>query len=95
MPIGRTPSIIGIAERYDLVVPGGSRHLAGDYIHFNGRPRSFPGAAGVSSECWIRSRRFEETARRLPTRVKCQGLASVPGDAPVKHFNVVAMDFLV
>ena len=34
---------IGIAERYDLVVPeaGGPRHQAGDYIHFNGRSSKF------------------------------------------------------
>jgi len=34
---------IGIAERYDLVVPqaGGSRFQAGDYIHFNGRSSKF------------------------------------------------------
>jgi hypothetical protein len=41
---------IGIAERYDLVVPeaGGPRHLAGDYIHFNGRSSKFSeGAWGL------------------------------------------------
>ena len=34
---------IGIAERYDLVVPqaGGPRLQAGDYIHFNGRSSKF------------------------------------------------------
>ena len=41
---------IGIAERYDLVVPqaGGPRLQAGDYIHFNGRASKFSeGAWGI------------------------------------------------
>jgi hypothetical protein len=41
---------IGIAERYDLVVPeaGGPRHQAGDYMFFNGRSSKFSeGAWGI------------------------------------------------
>src|SRR5438132_13778113 len=39
---------IGIAERYDLVVPqaGGPQLMPGDYIHFNGRSSHFSEAAG-------------------------------------------------
>ena len=50
---------IGIAERYDLVVPeaGGPRHHAGDYIHFNGRSSKFSeGGLGHSSASTTRNR---------------------------------------
>ena len=41
---------VGIAERYDLVVPeaGGPRHQSGDYMFFNGRSSKFSeGAWGI------------------------------------------------
>ncbi len=88
---------IGIAERYDLVVPaaGGSRHQAGDYIHFNGRSSKFSeGGWGI-----IRVLDKEQAdLKKLPAGYSLKGdipktLPICPADAPVKSFNVVAMDY--
>ena len=88
---------IGIAERYDLVVPeaGGPRHQAGDYIHFNGRSSKFSeGGWGI-----IRVYDKEQAdLKKLPAGFSTKGeipkaLPVCPADAPVKTFNVVAMDY--
>ncbi|MDP9131543.1 MAG: hypothetical protein M3M98_00210, partial [Nitrospirota bacterium] len=88
---------IGIAERYDLVVPeaGGSRHQAGDYIHFNGRSSKFSeGGWGI-----IRVLDKEQAdLKKLPAGFSIKGeipktLPVCPADTPVKNFNVVAMDY--
>ncbi len=88
---------IGIAERYDLVVPkaGGPRLQAGDYIHFNGRSSKF------SEGAWGIIRVLDKEApdlQKLPAGYsgrnempKAQPVC--PADAPVKAFNVVAMDY--
>jgi len=87
---------IGIAERYDLVVPkaGGPRMQAGDYIHFNGRSSKFSeGAWGI-----IRVYDKEQPdLKKLPAgyshRNEIPAAQPIcPADAPVKTFNVVAMD---
>jgi hypothetical protein len=88
---------IGIAERYDLVVPeaGGPRHLAGDYIHFNGRSSKF------SEGAWGLLRVYDKEQpdlKKLPAGFSAKGeipkaLPVCPSDAPVKNFNVVAMDY--
>ncbi len=87
---------IGIAERYDLVVPeaGGPRHLAGDYMFFNGRSSKF------SEGAWGIIRVLDKPVKDLqPLPNKAYGaegmpkpLPVCPKDAPVKTFNVVAMD---
>ena len=87
---------IGIAERYDLVVPeaGGPRHLAGDYMFFNGRSSKF------SEGAWGIIRVLDKPVKDLqPLPNKAYGkegmpkpLPVCPKDAPVKAFNVVAMD---
>jgi hypothetical protein len=88
---------VGIAERYDLVVPqaGGPRLQAGDYIHFNGRSSKFSeGAWGI-----IRVYDKEQTdLKKLPAGFSVKGeipkaLPVCPADAPVKSFNVVALDY--
>jgi hypothetical protein len=88
---------IGIAERYDLVVPeaGGPRHLAGDYIHFNGRSSKF------SEGAWGILRVYDKEQpdlKKLPAGYSSKGeipkaLPVCPADAPVKTFNVVSMDY--
>jgi hypothetical protein len=88
---------IGIAERYDLVVPeaGGPRHLAGDYIHFNGR------SSKLSEGAWGIIRVYDKEQsdlKKLPAGYSLKGvipkaLPVCPSDAPVKTFNVVAMDY--
>jgi len=88
---------IGIAERYDLVVPeaGGPRHQAGDYIHFNGRSSKF------SEGAWGIIRVYDKDQadlKKLPAGFSIKGempkaLPVCPADAPVKTYNVVAMDY--
>ncbi len=88
---------IGIAERYDLVVPqaGGPRLQPGDYMYFNGRNSK------LSEGSWGVVRVLEKPVpdlRPLPNAgfggpgLK-KPLPLCPPDAPVKSFNVVAMDY--
>jgi hypothetical protein len=87
---------IGIAERYDLVVPraGGPRLQAGDYIHFNGRSSKF------SEGAWGIVRVLDKETpdlKKLPAGYSGRNeipkaQPACPADAPVKSFNVVAMD---
>lgn len=88
---------IGIAERYDLVVAeaGGPRHQSGDYLLFNGRSSKF------SEGSWGIIRVLDKPTSDLqPLPNKAYGREGVPeklpvcpGDAPVKDFSVVAIDF--
>lgn len=88
---------IGIAERYDLVVPqaGGPRLQPGDYIHFNGRSSKF------SEGAWGILRVLDKEVpdlQKLPAGYSGRNeipspLPVCPAEAPVKTFNVVAMDF--
>ncbi len=88
---------VGIAERYDLVVPqaGGPRLQAGDYIHFNGRSSKF------SEGAWGILRVYDKEQadlKKLPAGFSIKGdipkaLPVCPADAPVKSFNVVALDY--
>src|SRR6266498_3818070 len=88
---------IGIAERYDLVVPqaGGPQLMPGDYLHFNGRSSHFSeGAWGI----------FRVLDKEVPDLMKLpagytgrneiptQSKSVCPDNAPVKSFNVVSMD---
>ncbi|MFO0698328.1 MAG: hypothetical protein U0236_03800 [Nitrospira sp.] len=88
---------IGIAERYDLVVPqaGGPRLRPGDYLHFNGRSSKFSeGAWGI-----LRVLDKEQSdLQKLPAGSSGRNeipppLPVCPADAPVKTFNVVALDY--
>ncbi len=90
---------IGIAERYDLVVPqaGGPRLQAGDYMYFNGRSSHF------SEGSWGLIRVLDKPVKDLqplPNPAYKGGpeglpksLPVCPKEAPVKSFNVVAMDY--
>ncbi|WP_447973410.1 multicopper oxidase domain-containing protein [Nitrospira sp. Kam-Ns4a] len=88
---------IGIAERYDLVVPqaGGPRLQPGDYIHFNGRSSKF------SEGAWGILRVYDKEQpdlQKLPAGYSGRNeipkpLPVCPADAPVKTFNVVATDY--
>ncbi len=87
---------VGIAERYDLVIAeaGGPRHQSGDYMFFNGRNSKF------SEGAWGIIRVLDTPISDLqPLPNKAYGREGIPErlpvcppDAPVKHFNVVAMD---
>ena len=86
---------VGIAERYDLVVPqaGGPRLQPGDYIHFNGRDSHFAEGA------WGILRVYEKEVpdlQKLPAGYTSRSeipkpLPVCPSDAPVRSFNVVAI----
>jgi FtsP/CotA-like multicopper oxidase with cupredoxin domain len=87
---------IGIAERYDLVVPkaGGPRLQAGDYLHFNGR------SSKLSEGGWgiVRVHDKEQPdLKKLPAGYSGRNdmppaRPVCPADAPVKTFNVAAID---
>ena len=86
---------VGIAERYDLVTKaGGFQGMPGDYIHFNGRSSHFmEGAWGIVR---VLDKEVSDL-KRLPAGTAKDEIpkapASVcPSEAPVKTFNVVAMD---
>jgi len=87
---------VGIAERYDLVVPeaGGPRHQPGDYMFFNGRSSKFSeGAWGIIR---VLDKEIDDL-KPLPTKAygkpgMPEKLPVCPSDAPVKSFNVVAID---
>ncbi len=88
---------IGIAERYDLVVPqaGGPRLQPGDYMYYNGR------SSKLSEGSWGLIRVLEKPVKDLqplPNRGygdegQLKPLPVCPKDAPVKNFNVNAIDF--
>ena len=88
---------IGIAERYDLVVPqaGGPRLQAGDYIHFNGRASKFSeGAWGLIRVLDKEVPDLHELPAGYSGRNEIPKPQPVcPHGAPVKSFNVVAMDY--
>jgi hypothetical protein len=87
---------IGIAERYDLVVPqaGGPRLQPGDYIHFNGRSSKFSeGGWGIIRVLEKKAPDLQELPAGYSGRNEIpKPMPVCPADAPVKTFNVVALD---
>ena len=83
---------VGIAERYDLVTKaGGPQQMAGDYLHFDGRPSHF------SEGSWGIFRVLDKEVsdlKKLPGRdeVPASAKSVCPADAPMKTFNVIAAD---
>ena len=85
---------IGIAERYNLLIPaaGGPQQMAGDYLHYNGRVSKLgEGSWGIlrvldKQQSDLQVLPGYETTPKSATSV-------CPSDAPVKKFNVVAMDY--
>ena len=86
---------VGIAERYDLVTKaGGFQGMPGDYIHFNGRASHFMEGA------WGLVRVLDKETpdlKRLPAGTAKDEIPQAPtsvcpSNAPVRTFNVVAMD---
>jgi hypothetical protein len=86
---------VGIAERYDLVTKaGGFQGMPGDYLHFNGRTSHF--AEGGWGIFRVLDKEVPDLVK-LPSGTKPSVIPPVPAsvcpaDAPVKHFNVVALD---
>ncbi|MCP9442707.1 MAG: hypothetical protein NNA20_08940 [Nitrospira sp.] len=86
---------VGIAERYDLVTTaGGFQRMPGDYIHFNGRSSHFAeGGWGIVRVL----DKLVPDLMPLPKGTNPLGIPPTPSsvcpaDAPVKSFNVVAID---
>jgi FtsP/CotA-like multicopper oxidase with cupredoxin domain len=86
---------VGIAERYDLVTKaGGFQGMPGDYIHFNGRSSHF--AEGGWGIVRVLDKEVPDL-KKLPSGTKSDEIPAAPkgvcpADAPVKTFNVVAID---
>jgi len=86
---------VGIAERYDLVTKaGGFQGMPGDYIHFNGRTSHF--AEGGWGIIRVLDKETPDL-KPLPRGTNPLGIPATPGsvcpsDAPVKSYNVVALD---
>jgi hypothetical protein len=85
---------IGISERYDLVIPkaGGPQQMAGDYLYYSGRASKLrEGSWGI-----LRVHPGPQTGpvQRLPGHGPPSGAAPpiCPAGAPVKAFDVVAVD---
>ena len=85
---------MAIAERYDLVIPaaGGPQKKAGDYMYHSGRLSHFGegmwGLIRVEDE-------LRDGLQPLPMRREIPKSAPglCPADAPMKHFDVAAIDF--
>ena len=84
---------LAIAERYDPAIPaaGGPQKMAGDYLYYSGRASHF------AEGSWGIIRVYDELQKDLkplPNREQiAKSAPSVcPSDAPVKAFNVVAID---
>ncbi len=91
--IARNTFNIAIAERIDVVLPaaGGPQQMAGDYLYYSGRASHFSeGAWGI-----IRVLdKADKNLQPLPSREEIPASAQnvCPADAPVKSFNVSAID---
>ncbi|MFQ5991998.1 MAG: hypothetical protein ACE5NA_06130, partial [Nitrospiraceae bacterium] len=83
---------VGIAERYDLVFKaGGPQRMPGDYIHLNGRSSHFgEGGWGILRVLDKEQRDLRKLpgSRQIPKAAQ----AACPAGAPVKNFDVVALD---
>ena len=84
---------LGIAERYDLVIPaaGGPQQQSGDYMYRSGRPSHF------GEGMWGIVRVMDEASgdlQPLPGREEIPKSSEkfYPDDAPVKTFSVTAID---
>ncbi len=84
---------LGIAERYDLAIPaaGGVQQQAGDYLYYSGRPSHF--GEGLWGIIRVEDER-QDNLQPLPGREEIAKSAEkfYPDDAPVKIFNVSAVD---
>ena len=84
---------IGIAERYNLLMAaGGPQKMAGDYLHYNGR------VSKLGEGSWGLIRVLDEIQSNLKVlpgyeEIPKSATSVCPSDAPVKKFNVVAMDY--
>ncbi len=84
---------LGIAERYDLAIPaaGGPQQMAGDYLYYNGRPSHFAEGA------WGIFRVLDKETKDLQVLpghedIPASAKSVCPVNAPVKTFNVMAID---
>jgi manganese oxidase len=88
---------IGIAERYDLVVPeaGGPRHQPGDYLYFNGRSSKLSeGSWGIIRVLGQEVPDLQKLPSGYSRKDRIQpALPVCPTDAPIKKFNVQAIDY--
>jgi FtsP/CotA-like multicopper oxidase with cupredoxin domain len=83
-----------IGERHNFVIPaaGGPQRMAGDYLYYNGRASHF--AEGSWGLIRVLDK-LDKTLQPLPSREEIPASAKeiCPADAPVKSFNVSAIDY--
>lgn len=83
-----------IGERFNFVIPaaGGPQKMAGDYLYYSGRASHF--AEGAWGIIRVLDKR-DPTLQPLPSREEIPASAKeiCPADAPVKTFNVSAIDY--
>jgi hypothetical protein len=84
---------IGIAERHDLSIPaaGGPQQMPGDYLYYNGR------ASKLTEGSWGLIRVLDKPVPDLELlpqheEIPAPAKSVCPADAPVKTFNVLAVD---
>ena len=91
--IPRSSLHVVIGERYDAAIPaaGGPQQMAGDYLYYSGRASHF--AEGSWGLFRVQDKP-DQTLKPLPGREEIpQAAKSVcPADAPLKTFNVSAID---
>ena len=84
---------LGIAERYDLAIPaaGGPQQQAGDYLYYSGRMSHL--GEGMWGIIRVEDEK-QDNLQPLPGREEIPKSAKTfyPADAPVKTFNVSAVD---
>ena len=94
MPIGKIPSTSALPSGTTSSCPRPrTRGCAGDYIHLNGRVSKFSEVRWHHA-CWTRRcRTFRSCRQAIAVEMKFRNRLGCPADAPVKAFNVVAMDY--
>ncbi len=92
--IPRNTLRLAIAERTDAVIPaaGGPQKMAGDYLYYSGRASHF--AEGEWGIIRVLDK-ADKSLQTLPSREEIPASAAslCPADAPVKTFNVSAVDY--
>jgi manganese oxidase len=85
---------LGIAERWDLVIPaaGGVQKMAGDYMYHSGRSSHL--GEGLWGLIRVMDKRVDDL-QPLPGReiIEASAKSVCPANAPVKAFSVSAVDY--
>ncbi|MBX2998788.1 MAG: multicopper oxidase domain-containing protein [Caldilineaceae bacterium] len=86
---------LGISERADLYIPaaGGPQQQPGDYLYRNGRTAKVNAGSWGVVRVWPLGTEAESGLRPLPGREAPLPPPLCPADAPVRAFDLAALDF--